>query len=106
MAKGDPPVSPFVFSAGDYLGRVLRITVPWDSSAGGTRAILNGTVVHRDAGCRWSRIIFANPTGPARKPMPSAPVGDSTFTAQQVRTATGFQTYDDIIAAGQITAEV
>lgn len=105
MAKGDPPVSPFVFEAQDYLGRALRITVPWDDSVGGTRDILNGTVVHRDPGCAYASIGFADPTGPLHRRMPDAPEGDSTFTAQQVRVATGFRTYDDIMASGQITAE-
>jgi hypothetical protein len=103
MAKGDPQVSPFVFEAQDYLGRALRVTVPFDDV---TKNILDGTVVHRDDGCLWSTIVFADPSGPLRKGLPSAPVGDTTFTAQQVRIATGFRTYDDIMAAGQITAEV
>lgn len=103
MARGDPALSPFTFRATDYLGRVLSVSVPYDNATGD---ILDGTLVHRDAGCLFSTIVFAIPTGPLRKTLPSAPVGDSTFTAQQVRIATGFRTYTDIIAAGQITAEV
>jgi hypothetical protein len=103
MAHGDPNLSPFTFRTVDYMGRVFSITVPFDNA---TKDILNGTVVHRDVGCLYSTVVFSNPSGPLRKQLPSAPEGDSTFTAQQVRIATGFQTYTDIVNAGQITAEV
>lgn len=105
MAKGDPPTSPWTYDCADYLGRTLTISVPWDDSAGGTRNILNGTAIHRDAGCLYTTIVFDNPTDQlARKPLPAAPAGDTTLTALQVRQATGFRTIDDLLAAGQVTA--
>lgn len=94
--------SPYTYLTVDYLGRVLSVSVPFDTV---TLNILNGTLVHRDADCLYSTIVFADPTGPLRKTLPSAPAGNSTFTAQQVRVATGFRTFQDILDAGQITAE-
>lgn len=106
MAKGDAPSSPYEVEFGDYLGRKLIITVPWDDSPGGSRNIQSPVTVHRDAGCLWSSIVFANPTDTlARKDLPAAPEGDTTLTANQVRSRTGFRTIDDLWAAGQITAE-
>jgi hypothetical protein len=105
MAHGDAPVSPYECSFGDYLGRVLSITVPWDDSVGGTRNIQSPVSIHRDAGCLWSTIVFANPNDAlARKPLPAAPEGDTTLTANQVRSATGARTIDDLLGLGQITA--
>lgn len=104
MAHGDAPVSPWSYETRDYLGRVLSITVPWDDSTGGTRNILSGTV-HRDAGCLFSTIVFANPNDQlARKPLPAAPTGNTALTANQIRTATGARTIDDLLGLGQVTA--
>lgn len=105
MARGDPPVSPWTYDSQDYLGRVISVSVPWDT---GTGNILNGTVVHRDVGCMFHTIVFDNPSDVLlRKPLPSMTDAqtDVTFTWQQVRNATGFRTYADIVAAGQCTAE-
>lgn len=102
MAKGDlhnPYIAgPYV----DYQGRVLSISVPWNSS---TRAIQDGTAVHRDVGCQYRTIVFDNPPTGKRLPSMTDAQTDLTFTAQQVRNATGFRTIDDLLAAGQITAE-
>ena len=96
--------SPYVAEFADFQGRVLRLIVPWDDSVGGTRNILSASV-HRDAGCLWATVIFANPTDQLmRKDLPAAPEGDTTLTANQVRNRTGFRTIDDLLNAGQITA--
>jgi hypothetical protein len=104
MVVGGPIQSPWTYSTSDDPARPrLTISVPFNNA---TRAILNGTAVHRDAGCPFSTVVFANPSDQLlRKPLPAAPVGDTTLTANQVRNATGFQTIEDLLAAGQVTAE-
>jgi hypothetical protein len=97
--------SPYPSEFTDSQGRVLSISVAWDDDlAGNTRNILSAQI-HRDVGCKWATVIFANPTDVLlRKDLPPAPEGDTTMTAQQVRQRTGFRTIDDMLAAGQITA--
>lgn len=104
MAKGDPLPSPWVYTSGDDPSvPQLRISVPFNETTG---AILNGTVVHRDVGCRWTTVIFADPTDQLlRKDLPPAPEGDTTLSAQQVRQFTGFRTITDLLNAGQVTAQ-
>lgn len=104
MVAGGPIQSPWTYTTGDDPGEPrLTISVPFNNA---TRAILNGTLVHRDAGCRFSTIVFANPSDQLlRKPLPAAPVGDTTLSAQNVRQATGAQTIEQLLALGQITAE-
>lgn len=105
MARGDAPTSPYRCEFSDYEGRVLSITVPWDDSPGGTRNILSPVAIHRDPGCLWSTVVFENPNDTLlRKPLPAAPEGDTTLTANQIRSATGFRTIDQLMGAGQITA--
>lgn len=100
MAKGDPLLSPYVCEFLDYQGLVLRITVSFNDA---TRA-LTGALVHRDPGCLFTRIVWDNPQGANRKPLPAVPEGDTSVTAQQIRSATGFRTIEDVLAV-QITAE-
>lgn len=103
MAKGDL-ANPYNLSYPDYQGLVLSVSVPWNAT---TRAITSASV-HRDVGCQYHTIVFANPTDQLlRKDLPAMTDAqtDATFTANQVRQRTGFQTIDDLLAAGQITAE-
>lgn len=100
--RGDPQTSPWTWEADDYLGRVLSISVPFDTNTG---AILDGIVVHRDVGCLWTRILWDDPTNPQKaKLSPSVAEGDTTFTAKQLRQATGITTYTGLTSV-QITAE-
>lgn len=102
MAKGDPQLSPWVWDSGaDFLGRHITITVPFNTT---TRAILNGTIVHRDAGCVYTKIVFGVPSDPGSQRTASVPNGDTSITATQFRNATGFTTIDQVLAL-QITAE-
>jgi hypothetical protein len=102
MAKGDPLLSPYVWDSGaDSQGRHITITIPFNNS---TRAILNGIVVHRDAGCTYTRIVIGVPSDPSSRRTASVPNGDTTFTANQFRNATGFTTIDQVLDL-QITAE-
>ena len=102
MAKGDPLLSPWYWEAADYLGRKITVTVPFDNA---TRSILNGTVIHRDEGCLYVRIVWDNPTDATKaKRSPDVPEGDTTLTAQQIRSRTGFRTIEDVLAV-QVTAE-
>lgn len=116
MAKGDPPANPWTYEthdsfvefqadqAGNPHTVMLTIAIPWDPAAGATHDILDGTMVHRDPDCRFNRIYFDIPS--RKKSLPLIPVGDTALTALQVRQATGFRTIEDVIAAGQITAEI
>lgn len=102
MAKGDPLLSPWVWDSGaDYLGRHLSITIPFNDA---TRAIQNGTVVHRDAGCMFTRIVVGLPSDSGAQRTARVPNGDTSATANQFRQATGFTTIDQVLAL-QVTAE-
>jgi hypothetical protein len=100
MAHGDVLLSPYVCEFSDYLQRRLIITLNFSDS---TRALLSGSV-HRDADCLWTHIVWDDPNGVNRKPLPAVPAGDTSFTANQIRSATGFRTIEDVLAV-QITAE-
>lgn len=100
--RGDPQTSPWIWGSGDYQNRLITITVPFDEA---TRAIVDGTVVHRDDDCLWSHIVWDDPSNNQKaKRSPVVPFGDTTLTAQQLRQATTFRTIDDILAV-QVTAE-
>jgi hypothetical protein len=103
MARGDVQLSPWTYdSGGDYLDRHITISVPFDES---TRAIGNGTLVHRDVGCLYTHIVFDDPSDTVKiKRLPVVPEGDTTLTAQRVRQLTGFRTIEDVMAV-QVTAE-
>lgn len=61
MAKGDPLQSPYIWEAGDYLGRVIRITVDFNNS---NRNIQDVTVF-RDSQCLYTKIfVGTGATGP------------------------------------------
>jgi hypothetical protein len=101
MAKGDPYPSPWMAVFNDNTGLFIRITIPFDNT---TKAILDGGVIHRDPGCRWTRIVWGVPSDGAAKRSPAVPVGDTAFTAAQVLAFSGFSTINDILAL-QVTAE-
>lgn len=50
----EPPVSPFVYQARDYLDRLLTVTIDYDNN---TRAILGGLVV-RDPACLYVNVYI------------------------------------------------
>jgi hypothetical protein len=96
MARGDTLVSPWAWSAADYLGRAITISVAFNDS---TRA-LGTTTVTRDAGCLWGTLIIGDPTGtPKTFPVPA---GTSTISATKLRNQ-GLNTIEDVLAL-QITA--
>jgi hypothetical protein len=106
-----------VWEDGDYLGRVIRITVYFNNS---TRALNNSgpgsrcVIIHRDTGCAYNTIVFDNPTDSVKAKRLAAPVdgaGDKTYTVNQVRNASksadfpnGWQTFEDTQTV-QISAE-
>lgn len=113
MARGDPPANPWTQTIHDSYtefnadqadpaaaphSSVIFISVAWDS---GTRNLTGGTI-HRDTDCRFTTIVFDVPV--SKKPLGPVPVGDTAFTAQQIRTNTGFRTIDDLLAV-QVNAE-
>lgn len=101
MARGDTPVSPWVWDSRDYVGLRIVITVDWDNT---TRALIDA-IVHRDSGCQYTKIVFDVPSDAKSKRLaaPADGQADKTYTANQMR-AQGLNTIDDILAV-QITAE-
>lgn len=82
--SGPPTVSPYVVTFGDYLGRVIRITVSFDTGTGD----LTDIVVFRDAGCLFTKILIG--TGPDGTPDSSpravnVPAGTTDFTPAQLQ---------------------
>jgi hypothetical protein len=101
-AHGDPFLSPWVCEFPDYLGRVVRITTNFNDA---TRAITNA-VIHRDTGCRWTKVVFDDPGDAVKAKRLAAPndgQGDRTYTGAQIA-AQGLSTIDQAMAL-QITAE-
>lgn len=100
MARGDVLVSPYVCEFLDFAGLKITVTISFNDA---TRA-LTGGLCHRDPGCLLTHIVWDDPSGVNRKPLPAVPAGDTSFTAAQIRSATGFRTIEDVLAV-QITAE-
>lgn len=101
MAKGDPITSPWEWQALDGEGDIIHITIPFDDV---TKVIVDGGVVHRDVGCRWSVIVWGVPSSPDAKRSPPVPEGDTPITAAQIQAFSGFTTIGDLLAV-QVTAE-
>jgi hypothetical protein len=115
--KGDIQQSPWVWTAADYVGKVISITVYFDNV---TRTLTNTgpgskcAIVHRDTGCMYHTIVFDDPNNAAspRLPAPADGAGDVGYTVVQVRNASknqlgfsgGWQTWEDTQTV-QITAE-
>ena len=102
MAKGDPIQSPWIVQMWDYQHREIRITVTFNNN---TRALQNA-VVHRDAGCVYTKIVFDDPGDNAKAKRLAAPAdgqGDRTYTANQMASQ-GLNTIEDATVI-QITAE-
>lgn len=100
-ATGQPD-NPWVYSAVDYLGRQISITVPWNAN---TRALSNATVF-RDPACLAQHIYLG--LGPDGTPNSTpfvflVPAGTTTVTTKQM-SSLGLNTIDDVVAAMQITA--
>lgn len=99
-----PATSPWVQEFGDYLGRVIRITVTFDES---TRA-LTDIVVYRDAGCLFTNILLG--VGADGSPDSSTravhvPAGTTDLTPAQLAAlrTRGLDTIEDV-ESYQITA--
>lgn len=102
MAHGDPIPSPWVSEFLDYAGRALRITVNFNDTTG---ALLT-TVIHRDPGCLYTKIVLDDPTDNQKAKRLAAPndsQGDRTYTANQMASQ-GLNTISDARGV-QITAE-
>ena len=94
-------VSPWTWEARDYVGLAIKITVNFDDA---TRA-LTSSVVHRDTGCQYTKIVFGVPSSAQSKrlPAPADGQGDRTYTAAQMASQ-GLNTIEDVLNL-QITAE-
>jgi hypothetical protein len=87
MGDGSGPVSPFVYSSGDYLGRVISLSAPFDDNPANLATYMNLTgsaTVHRDPACLYTKVIVGVPSG-AHVTLP-VPAGDSTYTLAQMAT--------------------
>ena len=97
-----PPVSPWVWTAGDYQGNTITATVAFNNS---TLALTSCTMV-RQAGCVYAHVYFglgANGT-PDTTPSQFGPVATGTTVANAAQLAAfGFTSMNQILA-GQITA--
>lgn len=109
--------SPWVWSAPDYQGLAITISIYFDNTS---RALSNTApgggcvVIHRDSGCQYHRIVFDNPTsGTAeRLAAPADGAADNHYSVAQIHNATknqpgfsnGWQTWEDTQTV-QITAE-
>lgn len=97
--------SPWTWQTSDYMGRVLRIEIPFDEV---THRIDKGTPtirITRDPGCLWDTFLWDDPSDPvkARRSKP-VPEGESILTIQQAFGTSSLQTIEDVVAT-QITAE-
>lgn len=101
MAKGDPYPSPWQWTATDGAGLKISIVIPFDNT---TKALQDGGSIHRDSGCRFSRIVWGVPSDPGSKRSPQVPAGDTAVSAAQILAFSGFTTVNDILAV-QVTAE-
>lgn len=117
MAKGDVQQSPWVWTAADYQGLVITISVYFDNS---TRLLANAApgggcvVIHRDTGCQFHNIVFDVPSSATAEVLaaPADGAADNHYTVAQVQHATknqpgypnGWQTWEDTQTV-QITAE-
>jgi hypothetical protein len=104
MARGDTPVSPWIWDAKDNEEDVIRITVAYDNT---TKAI-TGITSFRSANCAYTRILIgrgADGTPDATDKVISVPSGTRTLTPAQLSAlaAKGLATINDVMAL-QITA--
>lgn len=88
-------ISPWFWSAGDYQGKQITITVTFNNT---TKAIISASVF-RDPACMYTKIYIGLPS--AVIPI-SVPSGTSAATGSQLALI-GLNTINDILAL-QITA--
>lgn len=102
MAKGDVQLSPYLVEFIDYQQLKVTVVVAFNDT---TRA-LQSALVHRDAGCKFVRLVLDNPgdaVNAKRLALPADGQGDRTYTAAQLASQ-GLNTYEDF-AGVQITCE-
>jgi hypothetical protein len=102
MAHGDVQVSPWIWSAADYQGNSITITIPFNNA---TKAIQNGSSIVRDPGCVYAHMYIglgADGTPDTTVRAFAVSVGTRTVTANQMG-AVGLHTIDDVLNL-QITA--
>lgn len=104
MARGDTPVSPYVWDARDNEGDIIRITVAYDNT---TKAI-TGITSFRDVNCAYTRILIGSPADGIpddTDKIVSVPSGTRNLTAAQLQALAtrGVSTITDFMQL-QITA--
>lgn len=103
MAVPRPLTSPWVIEFGDYVGKVVRLTVTFD----GAHA-LTGATLYRDAGCQWTKILIGVGADGVPDSTPKrfdvSTLNDASRTATPAQmAAVGLTTIEDVTAF-QITA--
>lgn len=104
MGVGQPVTSPWVQSFDDYVGKVIRITVTFDSA---TRAI-TGITTFKDPGCQYTKILIGLGADGSPDTTPRAvdvPDGTTVLTQQRLNqlASRGLATIEDVLGL-QITA--
>lgn len=97
MARGDAPVSPWVWQAQDANGKTLSLTIAFDNTTG---ALLSGSAV-RQTGCLYGHMYFGvgadgSPNSSAKKF--TIPAGTTNVTAAQLLSVAGLSTISDVNA--------
>jgi hypothetical protein len=88
MARGDTPVSPYIWDAKDNEEDVIRITVAYDNT---TKAI-TGITSFRSANCAYTRILIgtaADGSADNTDKVISVPAGTRALTANQLSALAG-----------------
>jgi hypothetical protein len=95
------PVSPWIYSAEDYLGRVLSLTVAFGATV---LHPISSAIVQRDAGCLYQNLyIGVGPDGsPDSAPDQINAIAEGTTDVTAVLSGFGLGIAD--ILAGQFTA--
>lgn len=97
MARGDTPVSPWVWQAQDSSGKTVTLTINYDDTTG---ALLSGSAV-RQAGCLFGHMYFGvgadgSPNSSAKKF--AIPAGTTNVTSAQLSSVAGLNTITDVNA--------
>lgn len=96
MARGDPMTSPWIWTAADYLGRRIQISVAFNNS---TFAITAGSTVFRDADCLYTKVYIGlgGDGTPETAQVFSVPAG-TTNLPRSAFTSNGLSTIQDVLA--------
>lgn len=99
---GSPPVSPWTYTAADYAGNTLTVTIAFNNT---TKALTSVTTI-RAAACLYHNVYFGLGANgipdTSSKTFGGVPAGTTTV-ASGLLASLGFATISDVLS-GQITA--